>query len=154
MSDPFGTFLFSIAVVGNLAAIALGIGLGLYRLLSGKGKLPAELAPAAGPLVVPLDRGMVLTSRKKTVGPDPVTSVGEEQFRVTWMGGGKYLVTRLSDSRRVGTFDVSGTGHEQEVAAHPDEEGQDQLLRQIALEASRREAEPSKPAPSAHGEHH
>jgi hypothetical protein len=155
-----GTVLFTLAVVGNLVAITLGIANGFYRLATGKAKLPKAAStadsPIEGPLFVDLRRPSLLTTRKQRTGPDPIAVVGGESYRLTWMGGSRYLVTRLSESRRVGTFELSEETGKAQVLPTPDDEGQgvEQLLLQVAFAASQGLlADAPVPEHPEHGEH-
>jgi hypothetical protein len=153
-----GTLLFTLAVVGNLLAITLGIATGVYRMVTGKAKLP-KAAPGAGlpiegALFVDLATPSLLTTRKQRTGPDPIAVVGGESYRLTWMGGSRYLVTRLSESRRVGTFELSEETGKAQVIPTPDDVGGEQLLLQVAFAASEgRLADAPVPEHPEHGEH-
>jgi hypothetical protein len=74
---------------------------------------------------------MWLTTRDTN---EPIVKVGDDGYWVTPLGNDVYLVTRVSDSRRMGVFSVDATERLRVTGDGPDT---DQLLEKVALAAKR-----------------
>ena len=142
----FGEMLFVLAVLSVAGATSVGIVVGVLRLILFKiqgrdlrpRSLPGSDAWLAEPMSPHVDtsRKSLLTERVARTSRDPLVRVGDGRYRVTRLGASRYLVTEVEESRRVGTFDLDGSGREQEVIPEPEEPANARLLVQVAVLAS------------------
>jgi hypothetical protein len=142
-----GQILFLLAVVAIGVATAVGLVAGVAKLVIYK-LLGRDLAPQPepgtiewllpeGPTTVDLGRKNILTERQRHGGAaDPVVEVDGHGYRVTRLDPLRFLITRVDEARRVGTFELDGSGRRQEVSAYPDDPADAKLILRVAVLAS------------------
>jgi len=141
-----GEILFVLAALTIAGATAVGIVFGVARLVVFKiagrelGPMPepgsADWVAGAQGATVDLGQESLLTSRSRRITRDPVVSLAGVRYRVTKLGGGRFLVTQVDEGKRVGTFELDGEGRHQQVSAEADDPAQSKLVVQIALLSS------------------
>ncbi|SRR6266540_2889973 len=142
-----GQLLFILAVFSIAVATAVGLVAGIAKLVVYK-LLGRDLAPQPepgtsewvlpeGPTTVDLAKKSLLTERQRRGGAaDPVVEVDGHGYRVTRLDPLRFLVTRVDEARRVGTFELDGSGRHQEVTPHPDDPADAKLILRIAVLSS------------------
>jgi hypothetical protein len=141
-----GQILFLLAALAIVAATAVGIVLGIGKLvlykLTGRRLDPkprkgsSEWLQHESSTSVDLGRRSLLTQPPGHTTDEPLVDLDGDRYRVTRMSGGRYLITQVAEARRVGTFELSGEGRHQDVLPAPDDPANAQLLVQIAVLSS------------------
>jgi hypothetical protein len=141
-----GQILFLLAALAIAGATVVGIGITLVKLAADKALgRPMGPKPAIGSNdwreqqrgeKVDLARRSILTERYGQSTDDPIVGLEGERYRVIRMAGGRFLITEVSEARRIGTFELSGEGRRQDVIPFPDDPGNADLVVQIALLSS------------------
>jgi hypothetical protein len=75
----------------------------------------------------------LLTQRPRQTPRDPIVNLAGAAYRVTRLGGSRFLVTQLDEGRRVGIFALEGDGRRQQVVSEPDDPTQAKLIVQVAV---------------------
>ena len=141
-----GQLLFLVAALSIVGATVVGLVLGvgkivLYKFTGRKfGPLPekgsSEWLKSDSSATVDLAHPSLLTEGVKHTTDDPVVVLEGERYRVIKLGLGKFLVSQVSEGRRVGTFELVGEGRYQDVAPTADDASAEKLVRDVAKLAS------------------
>jgi hypothetical protein len=142
----FGQLLFTLAALSIVGATVVGLVLGLGKIvlykLKGRDLSPQPEPGSAAwlaqdrPPTVDTAKKSLLTERVGRTVRDPVVAVGADRSRVTRLGEARFLVTEVSEGRRVGAFELDGNGRHQQVLAEPEDPAQAKLLVQVAVLSS------------------
>jgi hypothetical protein len=141
-----GQILFLLAALSIAAASVVGIVALLGKIVVDKVRgRPMGPKPAMGSAEwkqqqagakVDLGRRSILSERYRQTTDDPVVVMDGDRYRVTRMAGGRFLITQVGEGRRLGTFELSGEGREQDVIPAADDPANNDLLLQIAILSS------------------
>jgi len=140
-----GQILFVLAAVVIAGTTAAGLVYGIGKLVVFQA-LGRDLGPLAEPgsadwsvdagATVDLAGESLLTQRRGRTTRDPVVNLTGVRYRVTRLGGSRFLVTRADDANRVGTFELDGEGTQQTVIPQPDDPADALLVTRVAVLAS------------------
>ena len=137
-------FLLAAFAIGGatLMGVVFGVGkLVLYK-LTGRRLGPKPLMGSSewmqheSSSSVDLRRRSLLTERSAGAPDDPIVDLDGDRYRVTRLAGGRFLITQVTEGRRVGTFELTGEGRHQDVLPAPDDPANAKLLVQIAVLSS------------------
>ena len=159
-----GQILFMLAAfaIGGATLIGVVFGVGklvLYK-LTGRRLGPKPLMGSSEWMQhessgsVDIGRRSLLTERSAATPDDPIVDLDGDRYRVTRLAGGRFLITQVTEGRRVGTFELTGEGRHQDVLPAPDDPANAKLLVQMRLligksgSSSRPAASSAAPAPA------
>ena len=141
-----GQLLFLIAafsIVGaTLIGLVTGVGKLVYYKATGRSLAPvpeigsSDWRKSTASDRVDLGKRSLLTEGVQRSADDPVVMLEGERYRIVRLGRDEFLVTQVTEGRRVGPFELSGEGRYRNVVASPDEPANEKLLVDIALMAS------------------
>jgi hypothetical protein len=141
-----GEILFVLAALTIAGATAVGLVYGVGKIVV-FAVLGRDLGPQPEPgaadwkipeadAIVDLSKESLLTERRGRSTKDPVVNLAGVRYRVTRLGGPRFLVTHAEEAKRLGTFELEGDGLEQRVVSQPDDPAQALLITRIAVLAS------------------
>jgi hypothetical protein len=141
-----GEILFVLAALTIAGATFVGLVYGIAKLVVFK-VLGKDLGPLPEPgsvdwkipeadATVDLSQESLLTMRRGRSTKDPVVNLAGVRYRVTRLGGSRFLVTHAEEAKRLGTFELEGDGTAQRVVSQPDDPAQALLITRIAVLAS------------------
>jgi hypothetical protein len=157
-----GQLLFLVAALSIVGATAVGVVLGvgkivLYKFTGRKfGPLPekgsSEWRQHDAGAKVDLAQQSLLTEGVRRTTDDPVVVLEDERYRVIRLGPAQFLVSQVSEARRVGTFELVGEGRYRDVVAAADDTSAEKLVRDVAKLASITRRSDGRVAPGGHEE--
>ncbi|HKQ71129.1 MAG TPA: hypothetical protein VJT73_17410 [Polyangiaceae bacterium] len=141
-----GQLLFVCATLAIVGSVAVGLVAGLSKVVIYKvtgQSLAAQPEPGSlewvlGQSATSVDtaKRSLLTEPVARTAKDSVVNFAGERYRVTRLGGARFLVTQAGEGRRIGFFELDGSGRHQEVLAEPDDPVNASMLVKIAVLSS------------------